>query len=174
MPKTDRGVTKLVEKRHISAHEVLKDVHSGMDDKALMQKYNLSIKDFNGLFQKLIESGLMKEVEFSELQLLWAQKDGRMWRCPACHMPQSHEFDECPQCGVIVSKIKEKTPPEQVASPAEEFVEVQTESPEEQVSAPEPQEPLPAQSAANSTCTACNMPLPAGAKYCTSCGARVQ
>ncbi|MFH1115561.1 MAG: PilZ domain-containing protein [Pseudomonadota bacterium] len=26
------------------------------------------------------------------------------WRCPACEMPQSREFEECPQCGIIVSK----------------------------------------------------------------------
>ncbi len=28
-----------------------------------------------------------------------------MRRCPACGMPQFKEFDECPQCGVIVSKF---------------------------------------------------------------------
>jgi hypothetical protein len=26
------------------------------------------------------------------------------WLCPFCEMPQSGEFDECPQCGIIVSK----------------------------------------------------------------------
>ena len=27
-----------------------------------------------------------------------------MWICPFCEMPQHGEFDECPQCGIIVSK----------------------------------------------------------------------
>lgn len=27
-----------------------------------------------------------------------------VWVCPFCEMPQSGEFDECPQCGIIVSK----------------------------------------------------------------------
>lgn len=27
-----------------------------------------------------------------------------VWVCPACEMPQSREYEECPQCGVIVSK----------------------------------------------------------------------
>jgi hypothetical protein len=26
------------------------------------------------------------------------------WKCPACGMPQSRKFQECPQCGVIVYK----------------------------------------------------------------------
>lgn len=27
-----------------------------------------------------------------------------VWTCPFCEMPQPEEFDECPQCGIIVSK----------------------------------------------------------------------
>lgn len=27
-----------------------------------------------------------------------------VWTCPACHMPQTREHEECPQCGIIVSK----------------------------------------------------------------------
>ena len=27
-----------------------------------------------------------------------------IWTCPFCEMPQHREFDECPQCGIIVSK----------------------------------------------------------------------
>ena len=27
-----------------------------------------------------------------------------IWICPFCEMPQHGEFDECPQCGIIVSK----------------------------------------------------------------------
>ncbi len=27
-----------------------------------------------------------------------------VWVCPACEMPQNKEFEECPQCGVIVTK----------------------------------------------------------------------
>lgn len=26
------------------------------------------------------------------------------WTCPFCKMPQAREYDECPQCGIIVSK----------------------------------------------------------------------
>ena len=26
------------------------------------------------------------------------------WKCPACGLPQLKEFEECPQCGIIVSK----------------------------------------------------------------------
>ena len=27
-----------------------------------------------------------------------------IWVCPFCEMPQPEEFEECPQCGIIVSK----------------------------------------------------------------------
>ncbi|MDQ7782097.1 MAG: PilZ domain-containing protein [Desulfomonilaceae bacterium] len=29
---------------------------------------------------------------------------GIHWVCPACEMPQNREYEECPQCGVIVAK----------------------------------------------------------------------
>ncbi len=31
-----------------------------------------------------------------------------IWTCPFCEMPQPEEFDECPQCGIIVSKYLSK------------------------------------------------------------------
>ena len=30
----------------------------------------------------------------------------KVFKCPACNMPQPKPFDECPQCGVIVSKYE--------------------------------------------------------------------
>ncbi len=31
-----------------------------------------------------------------------------LWVCPFCEMPQSREFEECPQCGIIVAKYMSK------------------------------------------------------------------
>jgi hypothetical protein len=32
------------------------------------------------------------------------RRNGAIWVYPFCEMPQNQEFDECPQCGIIVSK----------------------------------------------------------------------
>ena len=28
------------------------------------------------------------------------------WECPACGVPQTQAYDECPRCGVIAAKFK--------------------------------------------------------------------
>ncbi|MGO9121558.1 MAG: PilZ domain-containing protein [Desulfomonilaceae bacterium] len=33
-----------------------------------------------------------------------ATRSEAIWTCPFCEMPQTEEFEECPQCGIIVSK----------------------------------------------------------------------
>jgi hypothetical protein len=99
-------------------------------------------------------------------------RDVKIWRCPACHMPQFHEFDECPQCGVIVSKFREKRARTERSEEPDAFIEVPAD-PEEGFQGPSGQQktterevqPIP-------TCVACRMPIPPGAKYCPSCGVR--
>lgn len=40
-----------------------------------------------------------------------------IWRCPACNMPQQHQFDECPQCGILVEKFEKlRTEPQTTVS----------------------------------------------------------
>ena len=120
-----------MEKRHISAHEVLQDIQAGLDDIALMAKYGLSAKDFKGLCTKLIETGGLTEDELSELELLWSQKEGHLWRCPACHMPQSHELEECPQCGILVSKYERLHRQEALPPQDDQFLEIPVDGPKE-------------------------------------------
>ena len=100
-------------------------------------------------------------------------KDMKIWRCPACHMPQFHEFDECPQCGVIVSKFREKQARTERPEEPDSFIEVPPD-PEEGIQEPsrqqtpterEDHQPIP-------TCVGCKLPLPPGAKFCPSCGVR--
>ncbi|MGO9117903.1 MAG: zinc-ribbon domain-containing protein [Desulfomonilaceae bacterium] len=162
-----------MEKRHISAHAVVQDIHAGMDDIALMTNYNLSAKDFKALCGKLVETGRLTEVELSELELLWSQKEGRVWHCPACHMPQSHEFEECPQCGILVAKYERLHPKEVLPPQNDEFIEVPADAPEENIPdstvRPVPDEQTPA-----SRCPACSTLLSEGAKFCQSCGAPIR
>jgi hypothetical protein len=90
------------------------------------------------------------------------------WRCPACHMPQFREFDECPQCGIIVAKFNAMISRSQ---PTEEYIDVPTVD-ETGASAAEsynyPQaEPSPC-------CPSCDTKLRESAKFCHACGHRIQ
>ena len=162
-----------MEKRRIRAHEVLQDIHAGLDDIALMAKYNLSAKDFKGLCAKLIETGRLTEVELSELELLWSQKGGHVWQCPACHMPQSHEFEECPQCGIIVAKYELLHPKEVLPPQKDEFVEVPADSPGKDI--PDSTVgPVPREQTRAPRCPACSTLLFEGAKFCQSCGTPIR
>lgn len=157
-------------KINIKAHEFLADMRSGMDDESLMAKHKLSPKLLDTLCERLIATGYLTSLQLSEFKLLWAQKKGRAWRCPACHMPQSHPFDECPQCGIIVSKFEQKISREKGTSKPEEFVEVppvESDVPEPDAKSELEKSPLLRQ------CAACGMQLPSDAKFCTSCGSRV-
>ncbi len=91
----------------IDARNVLLDIRGGMSDSALMSKYGLSATGLQSLFQKLLDAGIIKQSEVDDrMPLVQKTVDLVIFRCPACGMPQFSEFDECPQCGVIVSKFK--------------------------------------------------------------------
>jgi hypothetical protein len=167
-----------METRRISGREVVQDVNSGMDDLALMEKYKLTPKELDLLMKKLVASQRLSETELSELQLLWAQKKGTAWRCPACHMPQAREFDECPQCGIIVAKFKGKFRQEQ-GSPAtedrqeQEFIEVPPVEPETNAAPPDRPSAIPGVPDLNPKCPGCNNSLPQDAKFCPLCGTKI-
>ncbi len=167
-----------MEKRHISGQEVVHDIKSGMDDLALMDKYKLSPRELDLLMKKLVEKERISEADLSELQLLWAQKKGTEWHCPACHMPQAHQFDECPQCGIIVAKFKGKSPQEHEAPTTEnrqeeEFIEVPPAEPETETAPSDVPSAIPVAPDPNPRCPGCNVSLPEDAKFCPSCGTKV-
>jgi RNA polymerase subunit RPABC4/transcription elongation factor Spt4 len=177
MPLLARFRRGSMEKRHISGREVTQDINSGMDDRALMNKYKLSQRELDVLMKKLVASEHITEAELSELQLLWAQKKGAAWHCPACHMPQAHEFEECPQCGIIVAKFKGKFPQEPEPSgtknkPEQEFIEVPPEEPEVKTSPPNIPPAPPEAPDPNPKCPACSFVLPPDAKFCPLCGTK--
>ncbi len=97
----------------------------------------------------------------------------KIWRCPACHMPQFQEFDECPQCGVIVAKFIEKHGRHWGDSEPDIMVEVPTEPADEPNEAPAQQTVGPKEATAASLCRSCGVTLPGTAKFCPSCGMRV-
>ena len=51
--------------RKISAREAATDIKSGMSDFILMEKYTLSTKGLQSLFQKLVDAGLVSKSDLS-------------------------------------------------------------------------------------------------------------
>jgi hypothetical protein len=89
-----------MERRKITARDILNDVKAGMSDPALMAKYNLSAQGLDGVFRKLVAGKHLTQRElddrtpFSERTV-----DVGIYICPACgHMP-GQEFSTCPRCG---------------------------------------------------------------------------
>ena len=67
-----RGET-VAQKRTISAKQVLSDIHGGMTDDQLKEKYSLSTQSLQTLFKKLLDAGLIAHSELatrSDLQSL--------------------------------------------------------------------------------------------------------
>jgi len=53
-------------KKKITARDIVNDIRNGMDDNALIQKYEISKKQLHGLFDKLIKAALLTPKELDE------------------------------------------------------------------------------------------------------------
>ncbi len=95
-------------KVRIDARDVLKDIQDGLDDTALMTKYRLSGTGLQSLFSKLVEAGLIRQADLDKRMANFEKTvELTMVKCPSCGMPQFSDFEECPQCGIIVKKFLE-------------------------------------------------------------------
>ncbi len=93
--------------KKISAKEVLKDIQSGMHDSELMMKYELSPTQFASLKDKMRTAGMLEDPvrEQNLSSTVDPYRRSESFSCPACGTMQPEEFDECPRCGVVVSKF---------------------------------------------------------------------
>jgi hypothetical protein len=69
--KTEHGreSTKSRAATRVNAQEAARDIRSGMDDFALMQKYQLSYKNLPSLFKKLMDVGLIQQTDIDHRNL---------------------------------------------------------------------------------------------------------
>ncbi len=93
-------------KKTINAKEILADIKGGMDDSALMEKYQLSEKGLQSLFKKLVDAGVLKQREQDERPSEPEESGKYVWKCSQCGKSQPKPFDQCPECGKIGSRIK--------------------------------------------------------------------
>jgi hypothetical protein len=125
--------------RGVNARQAASDIRSGMSDAALMEKFKLSAKGLQSLFDQLVVAGLLTQSEIDE-RATWvdstvdlmgilknlgldrtskrrASKPAALNRCPACGAPQTMEFDECPLCGVNISEFTARPPGQRKSTP---------------------------------------------------------
>jgi hypothetical protein len=81
--------------RTVNGREVWSDIQRRLPENMILTKYGITKTQLHQITEKLKTSGLLK--------------DGQ--RCPACGFIREIPFDECPSCGVILSKFKSKGNP---------------------------------------------------------------
>jgi len=102
-----------VGKRKISAREMVADIRSGMDDAQLRQKYRLSHEAFASVCNKLINAGAIDKSEIRNRFPYAAKESSESQRktpiqgrlCPSCNASIPSASDECPVCGIVLSKF---------------------------------------------------------------------
>jgi uncharacterized paraquat-inducible protein A len=88
-----------MDKRRITAKEILKDIRAGASDSDLMQKYTLSAQGLQSVFTKLVNSKVVTQAELDDrVPVSERTVDLGLFICPACGNIQGKEFVQCPRC----------------------------------------------------------------------------
>lgn len=100
-----------MERRKITARDLMRDIKAGASDGALMNKYSLSAQGLQSVLNKLVKSGVVTQAQLDDrVPLLDRTVDLGLHICPACGHIQSQEFVACPRCGFKApSKIPAST-----------------------------------------------------------------
>jgi hypothetical protein len=96
-----------VPKKTINAKEVLHDIKAGMHQNALMNKYGLSPGQLKRLTEKLEAAGLLEHPAPQPVrEPSTPLYPLAFFTCPACGLSKEGEYEECPRCGVVLSKYE--------------------------------------------------------------------
>jgi hypothetical protein len=104
-PEKERPLRKSTS---IDKEELLTDIRLRMSDSLLMQKYRISPEKLQVLLSELVDQGFVTQSELDQRTLVPERIVDFSWKCPACEKAQVEQFEECPICGVIVSKFLTK------------------------------------------------------------------
>lgn len=101
-----------MDKRRITAREILKDIRGGASDSTLMKKYTLSAQGLQSVFTKLVSSGVVAQAELDDrVPVSERTVDLGLFICPACGNIQGKEFVTCPRCGFSTPQRAKQTAP---------------------------------------------------------------
>jgi hypothetical protein len=88
-----------MDRRRITAKEILKDIRAGASDPDLMKKYTLSAQGLQSVFTKLVNSKVVTQAELDDrVPVSERTVDLGLFICPACGNIQGKEFVQCPRC----------------------------------------------------------------------------
>jgi hypothetical protein len=85
------------ETRPPAVDPIREDILSGMDALSVKRKHGLSDDELQAAYQQC--SGPQDPA---------AHEQRTTWSCPACGVTQSHAMEECPRCGIVVSKFSDR------------------------------------------------------------------
>lgn len=104
----------------VRAADAIADIKAGMSDSELMDKYRLSSKGLQDLFEQLVKAKLVApteierrmpavdktvelrdflgDIDLNELLKEPEEEIPSVWRCPSCGVSQDKEYEICPEC----------------------------------------------------------------------------
>ncbi|AFM24492.1 hypothetical protein [Desulfomonile tiedjei] len=96
-------------KRKIRAKDMVHDIREGLSDSQLIEKYGLTSRGLQYIFRKLVQTGLMTDLEFfersklteSEVFRAFSDHSSEVIKCPNCGQALSEQGDECIFCQTI-------------------------------------------------------------------------
>ncbi|MBI5249104.1 MAG: ankyrin repeat domain-containing protein [Desulfomonile tiedjei] len=99
----------------ISAREITADIRAGSTNSALESKYNLSADGLQYVLRRLVDAGVLTQLELYERTPLTESdvmrafsSEGQVFKCPVCGKTIPPQMDECPNCEVITQKFEDK------------------------------------------------------------------
>lgn len=96
--------------KRVNAYAVLNDIRAGMYEDALMLKYDVTAKQLRQIVGKLQAAGLIDPRGQASTETEGRSPEGP-YECPACGFVRQDPFEDCPKCGVVVSKISDSRQP---------------------------------------------------------------
>lgn len=110
----------------VTAADAVRNIKAGMTDSELMERYRLSSKGLQDLFEKLVKAklvtseeidrrmptmdrtvdlrGMLDDLKLDELDNAFDEDTPAWWTCPSCGVSKDQEFEVCPKCGHETSK----------------------------------------------------------------------
>jgi hypothetical protein len=96
-------------KRKIRAKDMVHDIREGLSDSQLIDKFGLTARGLQYIFRKLVQAGLMTDLEFfersklteSEVFRAFSDPSSEVIKCPNCGQSLSEQGDECIFCKTI-------------------------------------------------------------------------
>lgn len=88
-----------MDKKKLTAKDLLSDIRSGMSDQEIMAGRGLSAQALQAVFRKLMDAGVLTQAELDGRVSAAEAAPPAEWTCPSCGKTHPREPDKCPECG---------------------------------------------------------------------------